>query len=312
MRCRTLFLIVKLVLVVVTMTATRSLTFAQGMSAGLNGMVPAKWITVKNTYTTVNRFRSDAYQTTGFSNRDTYIKIWLPLMHTGKFTLLAAPYYRTEDLETKNDESDPLGRSTNCNLRSTGVDFRSIIRLSENERLSFGFNFNLNSSVDQFEQGHFPRNHTFSGMYVKQKSSTEQIGFGAMVNNGFERVTVLPVFIYNRNYSSRSGLELTLPYKLAYRYNYSARNIFHIKAEGSGRNYLINYERDFFFSRTDLDLGLCYTRLISKTIGLELFAGYRQNVSTELPATIEAVKTSGGVFSVELFALPPNLKKGKG
>jgi hypothetical protein len=52
-------------------------------------------------------------------------------------------------------------------------------------------------------------------------------------------------------------------------------------------------------------MGVTYNKQITKFMGAELFAGYRQNFSYQLPEDIIAVKNSGFVASLEIYIRPP-------
>jgi hypothetical protein len=116
------------------------------------------------------------------------------------------------------------------------------------------------------------------------------------------------VFVYNHNFSNKLGLEISLPHKMALRYNLTPSDIIYLKSEANIRSYFIrdpalkNYD---MFRRIDVDMGIAYNKQITKFMGAELFAGYRHNLSYQLPESITAVKNSGFVASFEIYIRPP-------
>ena len=133
------------------------------------------------------------------------------------------------------------------------------------------------------------------------------MGFGLMINKS-RSLLVLPVFVYNYNFSAKQGLEISLPHKIAWRHNLSPTDIIYVKAEANIRTYFIrNGTIDNFelFRRIDADMGVTYNKQITKFMGAELFAGYRQNFSYHLPEDIIAVKNSGFGASFEIYIRPP-------
>jgi hypothetical protein len=59
------------------------------------------------------------------------------------------------------------------------------------------------------------------------------------------------------------------------------------------------------FRRIDADMGVTYNKQITKFMGAELIAGYRQNFSHQLPEGHYRVKNSGFVASLEIYIRPP-------
>lgn len=276
-------------------------------------MSPSKWITIRNTQAPGKLYRVDGSPTKTYTQEDVYFKMWIPVLNLSKLTLLLGPQYRTEQLEFQSDGENPLRPLGGWNLRSMGVDVRSCLRVDSLAWL--GFNLNLNQSGNLRDQPHdnVPINYTFSSAYIKRTAPNREIGFGFMVNKSFNRFAVLPIFMLNYNYSSKGGFEIYLPYKIAWRQNLSPTDILYVRAEAVTRAYWINGgmqginggTQPYAFRRTEADLGVAYNKQITKLIGAEVFGGYRRNISTHLPGEVTAVKTSGFVFTMELYLRSP-------
>jgi len=274
-------------------------------------MSPSKWITFKNTQAPgrVYAFHNGEYKTC--TQEDFFVKAWFPLMHKSRFSLLVGPQYRTEQLElTKSSSGNdyPIKQLSNWNLRSIGLDIKSLITVDSSSWILTNFNINQSGSLFDGSHAQAPLNYTIMGAYIKKNSPNKEFGFGILANRGFNTLTVLPVFVYHYNYSKKAGIEINLPYKIAWRYNLSPSDIIYLKAEGLTRSYYIKcIDTDSYttFRKLDVDMGVYYNRKITKLIGVELFGGYRKNLTSKLPDGVKSIKTSGMAFSMELYIKPP-------
>jgi Domain of unknown function (DUF6268) len=277
----------------------------QKLKPGLPGMAPSRWITIKHTQAPGRVYQSFGSSSKKYSQEDIYFKAWIPVVYKSRFALMLGPQYRTEQLEFQSNGENPLHLLSSWNLRSIGLDVRSLIRVDSAAFLIMNFNTNQSGNLQDQSHDNVPYNYTFTSIYLRKKSINKEIGFGLMANRSFDRFNVLPVFIFNYNYSSKAGLEISLPHKIAWRYNLSPSDIFYAKAEAITRAYFIVCDSEYAFRRTELDLGVAYNRQITKFMGAEIFAGYRRNINTHLPNEITAVKTSGRVFSFEIYFRSP-------
>jgi hypothetical protein len=266
-------------------------------------MIPTKWITVKMS-SSPGRNLSHSGETLPVVYEDIYAKLWLPVLNKPKMKFLVGPSYRTEQLEFRDHhQNSELGGLSHWNLRSAGLDTRFAYKLNDQRQLGICFNTAYSATVSERPLFHSPLNVNVSALYMHRISDRRERGFGIMYSSNNKGLSVLPVFVWNETFNSRNGLEVSLPYKIAWRHNFSLTDIVHVKAEGSSRNYFISSENDAQFRRRDLDLGIAYTRILNRWMGFELFSGYRYNLSTELPAET-SVNRSGVALSVELFVLP--------
>ena len=285
----------------------------QQFKPGLTGMAPMRWITIRNTQAPGRVYQSLNSNARTYTAEDTYIKAWIPVVIKSRFALAVGPHYRTErlELQPENDASDQL---TTWKLRAIGIDIKSSYALDSTSWLINTANIVQSGNIKNNPQSNIPITYTISSTYIKRKSANKEIGFGLMLNKS-NSLLVLPVFVYNYNFSPRQGLEISLPHKIAWRHNLSRTDIIYVKAEASLRTYFIrNAAMDDYemFRRIDGDLGVAYNKQVTKFMGAELFAGYRQNLSYQLPLDIIAVKNSGFVGTIEIYIRLPqglNFKK---
>jgi len=269
-------------------------------------MSPSKWITIRNTQAPGKLYRVDGSPTKTYTQEDVYFKMWIPVVNLSKFALLLGPQYRTEQLEFQSDGENPLRRLGGWNLRSMGLDLRSCINVDSLSWLAFNVNINQSGNLRDQPHDNVPINYTFSSVFLRRTAPNREIGFGFMLNKSFNRFAILPVFMFNYNFSSKSGIEINLPYKIAWRQNLSPTDILYVRAEAVTRAYWINNDTQAYaFRRTEADMGVAYNKQITKLIGAEVFGGYRRNISTHLPGEVTAVRTSGFVITLELYLRSP-------
>lgn len=282
-------------------------TLAQSSKPGLPGMAPTRWITFRTTHAPGRVFQNLNSNARTYTHEDTYIKAYIPLALKSRFTLAVAPHYRNEELELKDEDDDAYDQMASWRLRSIGLDIKSMFRLDTTSWLVASLNINQAGNIDAGQASTIPLSYTASAIFIKRKAANKEVGYGLLVNKA-NSFLILPVFIYNYNISERFGIEVSLPHKIAGRYNLSPTDILYVKAEGNTRTYFLGQSMNGsadLFRRIDIDMGVSYNKQFLSLLGAEIFAGYRQNLTCRLPETITAVRNSGLVVSVELYIRPP-------
>ena len=280
---------------------------AQEFKPGLPGMAPMRWITIKNTHAPGRVYQSLNSNARTYTAEEKYIKAWIPVVLKSRFALAIGPHYRSEQLELKSATDDVNDQLAAWKLRAIGVDIKSCFALDSTSWLINTANISQSGNIKGNSPSNIPITFTISSIFMKRKSHNKEIGFGLLLNKS-RSLLVLPVFVYNYNFSPKQGLEISLPHKIAWRHNLSPTDIIYLKAEANLRTYFIRGVAidDFeLFRRIDADMGVTYNKQITKFMGAELFAGYRQNFSYQLPEDIIAVKNSGFVVSIEIYIRPP-------
>ena len=284
--------------------------FCQESKPGIDGMAPSRWITIRNTQAPGRSYRTVNTQDQLYTHEDLFFKAWIPVVHKSKFSMVMGPQYRTEQLEFKGDGENSIQGLSDWNMRYVGAELRSMMKVDTSSWLIFGGNINKSGNFKNNGFGNFPLNYTFSAIYLIKKSNNKEFGFGLMASKNYTGIIALPIFMYHYNFSKKTGIEISLPYRASWRYNASSKDVFYVKAEAQNRNYLIRLnDAQCSFRRTDVDLGIAYNRQITKMVGVELFGGYRKNISNSLPTDVVAGKRSGLAFSLELYVRPPSFKK---
>ena len=279
----------------------------QDFKPGLSGMGPSKWITIKHTHAPGKYYRAENGPQKKYTQEDLYIRAWIPVLHKPNYAVVVGPHYRTEQLEFKHTGDNPMNRMGNWQLRSMGIDMKSFFKLNSNSYLVVASNITKSGNLTSVPLRHVPVNYSFTSVYMKKRSDRNEIGLGLLVSRA-RNLTVLPVFVLNYNFpSEKSGIEIALPKKISWRYNLSPSDIFYIKSEAVTKSYY-TYGTDrqpSLFRLIDLDTGVSYNKQVNKFIGVEVFGGYRTNISNRVPSGIVPVRTSGLAASIEIYILPP-------
>jgi hypothetical protein len=276
------------------------------LKPGLAGMAPSKWITFRHTQASGAKYRSLHMDPQKYTQEDIYVRAWIPVVNKPGYTIVLGPHYRTEQLEMSRDGENPMHQMSDWKLRAMGVDMKSLFTLRNSAFLVLASQVNKSGSLANIAWKNVPVNYNFTAVYLKKKSSNKEIGLGFSVSKS-NNLTVLPVVVFNYNYASNAGFEISLPKKIAWRYNISPKDIFYLKSEAVTRSYYTAGLNDEvgIFRKIDVDTGILYNRQINKLIGLEIFGGYRKNISSRLPEGIIPIKTSGLTGSIELYIRPP-------
>jgi hypothetical protein len=282
----------------------------QSVKPGLTGMCPSKWITMRYNNAPGREYASGSLPSQTFSQEEFYFKAWAPVLHKSNFTLLLGPSYRMEQFEIASKGENPLPQFSNWKLQTFTLDIKSLARIDSTSFLIFGVNSNKSGNINFKDT---PLDFTLSAAYLKKRSQNLEYGAGFMLNRSYQSYSFLPVLVFNYNYSEKAGIEIGLPYKMAWRYNISKSDIIYLEAKGMSRRYYIhNADNDLtIFRRIEADMGIAYNRRINSIIGVELFGGYRRNLRCRVPEEITPIRKSGLTFQFELYIQPPKLGKKK-
>jgi hypothetical protein len=273
---------------------------------GLSGMSPSKFLVIRHTQAPGRSLQTSNGALERYNQEDLYFKVWVPLLYKPRFYFLAAPQYRTEQLEFREAPMAEITPVSHWNLRSMGLDVRACYRLDSTSWIAGNVNANRSGNLADVPDRRIPVTFTATAVFLKKKSEKKEVGYGVLMSKGYNRFNVLPVVVFNYNFSAKSGIEISLPHKIAWRRNVSPGNILHLKAEASSRNYtLLANNKLTDFRRMDLDLAVVYNKSINKFAGFEVSTGYRRNLQLEFPCDIAPVDKSGLTFLFELYLKPP-------
>ncbi|MCF0049365.1 hypothetical protein LXM25_04805 [Dyadobacter sp. LJ53] len=295
----------------IILTLLSAHAMCQSLKPGLEGMSPSKWLTIRRTQAPGKTYRFNSTDTKRFTQEEYFMRAWVPLVHSKKVAVLLGPNYRAEQLEFKSSGENPVSHMEGWNLRTFALDLNSIVKLDSSSWFIFTSQINKSGDFGRLLWKEIPMNYTLSASFLRRKSVNKEVGLGVMMNKSF-KITVLPVFIFNYNFSNNAGLEMILPKKIAFRKNLTPSDIIYFKSEAVSRTYYLNQLNSDALGvcrRVDIDMGMSYNRKIGNYAGVEIFAGYRKNVSNRLIEGAVPVRTSGFAGTIELYIQPPKFKK---
>jgi hypothetical protein len=282
----------------------------QSSQPGLSGTAPSKWLTFRNTHSPgkVYNFANAGSKT--YTYEEYFARVWLPVVHNKRVTVLIGPNYRTEQFESKTPGENPIRSMSGWNLRSYGLDVNSFVKLDSTSWLVTTSHFNKSGNMAELSLKQVPLNYTVSASFLRKKSADKEIGAGLMLNQSY-KMTILPVLIFNYNFSEHAGVEMMLPKRVAWRQNLSRNDILYLRGESVTRTYYTNPtggDNPSVYRRVDVDLGLTYNRRLGSWAGVEISAGYRKNLTTKLVEGALPVKPSGLAMTLDFYVQPPRFK----
>ncbi|MBT1696085.1 hypothetical protein KK083_04305 [Fulvivirgaceae bacterium PWU4] len=295
-----------------SLVALNHVCFCQLAKPGLPGMAPSKFLTIRHTQAPGRSLQTSNGSLARYNQEDLYFKAWVPLMLKSGFYILAAPQYRTEQLEFNQSPSSEVNAVSHWNLRSMALDLRTCYHFDSASWFVGNININRSGNLADVPDSRIPVSVTATALFLNKRSARKEVGYGLMVSKGYNRFNALPVLVFNYNFSATSGVEISLPHKIAWRRNITPNDIFYVKADASSRTYTLRDAENRLndFRRTDVDLGVAYNRSLGKYAGLEISSGYRRNLKLELPCNSLPVNKSGLTFMAEFYVKPP-LKSSK-
>lgn len=231
-------------------------------------------------------------------------KIKVPLVNAEGLKVLAGFNYRPEQyyFDRIGPDYESVFQYLNGRiLKNTGFELFASQSFNERHyavlRLKASYNGDYNGLVD-FDNRYAIYNAT--GVFGIKRNENLEYGFGLNFTQSFRNTTILPFFIYNRNFSKRWGIESVLPALLVLRYNASPKTIFLGGARYNSRSYAIsvpqlNEQFDYAMNHSEIRIFLSAEQNLIPWIWLDVEAGYQINFSTDF----EAKSAVAGDFMVE-------------
>jgi len=238
------------------------------------------------------------------------LKLKIPVLLKDDFKLLVGTSYRPEYYNIGNftgNFAPEFAQIDGETMKSTAFQALATKSLSETSYLTFRFKAKYNGDYQGFvDFSNRYSIYTLAGMYGVKKSELLEWGIGLTLNSDFRnRFIALPVFLYNRNFNQKWGVELFLPAIAKVRYNVSPSTILLAGANFASRNYRINVDRmiaenesavaDYVLRHSEIQMGIELEQKIVPWIWFNARVGYQTNFQT----TFEAKNEFAQEFAVE-------------
>ena len=214
-----------------------------------------------------------------------------PVISNNKFILnLSANYYESF-FKTKGSDQNTFAESNVLSslkpgLRTMGLSATAFKPLDDKHFIiaSAMGDFNGNFTWDNFSE-YMPRpTLTFAALYGWKKSDNFMWAVGATQTwRGGERLYV-PLFMFNKTFNDKWGLEMLLPARAHVRYNFSPQSLLLAGFEIEGNSYRLLTKSDPIFNqgishlrRSELKFRMIYEKKLFGFVWISVQAGYRYN-----------------------------------
>lgn len=249
--------------------------------------------------------------------------IKLPLVNSEGLKVLAGFNYRPEQyyFDRIGPDYEPVFQYLNERvLKNTGFEVFGVKSVNDKNyavlRFKASFNGDYTGVVDFNGQYAI---YNVTGLYGFKRSADLEYGFGLTFNQSFRATTLLPFFVYNRNFNERWGMESVLPALAVLRYNASPKTIFLGGFRYNSRSYALNVPDvngpdpvQYAMNHSEIRVFLSAEQNIVPWIWLDAEAGYQINFSTDFevddfPENNFMVEPSNAPYlKLGIFISPPD------
>jgi hypothetical protein len=251
-------------------------------------------------------------------------KLKFPLLNRDEWKVLGDLYhsfetYHFEAIEPGSDFAfQPLDGVRLRRTRLTGYVFKA---LNKRDYLTLRLEASTNGNYEglaKIDKRYMV--YRAALVYGMKKNEDTEWGFGALYNNNFGRVTMLPFLIYNHNFNDKWGLETLLPIRFRLRHNLNERNLVSLAAEYWSSAYSLDLTlpnttqpTPYIFRNASAQFFVEWeTNKLSRWTWLALKGGYSNNFNSRftLPGTrndgrIDAFPSQSVFVAATFFIAPP-------
>lgn len=250
------------------------------------------------------------------------INLKVPVVNKDNFKLLLGYKYRSESFDVNRlggDFTETFQNLDSRDLKNSSLSAYVTKPLNETKYLAFRLRYTASGNYSGIMD--FGSNYAIYKMMalfgVKPDEDFEW-GIGIGINSSFRQTTVLPLFMYNRNFSERWGIETALPGFVFGRYNLSKKSLLLFGVEYNSESYRMGVNLtsspalDYALNHSEV-LGLLrIEQQIAPWVWGNVKAGYQWNFSADFESksvntTPFQVEPSDGLFlQVGVFISPPD------
>lgn len=253
-------------------------------------------------------------------NRQINLKFGVPVILAPTFNVFLSFKYSSEKYGFINSNYELHQTLDNKNLKSTSASLVAIKKF-EKSFLVFkgGVQFNgdfsgvLSTQSENIAYG-------VSAIYGRKIHKDLEWGVGVAYGRDVGSTGILPVFLYNQNFSERWGIEALLPAYVRVRHNLSDRTIIKLGMKAKSDNYYFNAENVggaqssvMRMRRMEMRVGVTVEQQIAGMLWIGLDAGYRTPLGFDFyssgnwnQAIINSTPTGGMYTQLSIFITPPS------
>jgi len=252
------------------------------------------------------------------------LKFKVPIWNKSNFKLMAGFQYFRENFKFKDfgiPESSLFKKLDNKPLKSIGVAVY-IAKLWKGRRyflLKAGINLNGDYNLEEFPKSKFLKFSAFPMLGWKANDKLSY-GVGVAYSHNFGNPIIYPVFVYNKTFNDRWGLEMILPAKVKIRYGIKDHTYFYIGAELNGASYNISLKdstvsnsETILLQKAEVRPAITMNKEIYNWIWFGITAGVRTNFDFSISESntikndniLDSRLNSTFFFNVSIFLVPP-------
>ena len=254
------------------------------------------------------------------ATRRRQIKIKAPLMNKQNFKMAIGFNYRVEDIffdDIEQQSFDFYHQLEDKNLKQLGTSLY-VIKPWRGKRY-----FLLRASASL--NGDYDRTNRPTSDYLKysiapligwKKNENLSYAVGVGYSQNFGRVSVFPLFSYNRTFNDHFGIETMLPLNASLRYStLDKKNYLYLSSNIHGSTYNVGFPNGVsgYLNNTEIKHNLRYEREVYDFIWVGIESGFRTNLNFSLSETpvrrvstiIDSNLNMALYFGFSVFIVPP-------
>ncbi len=232
---------------------------------------------------------------------------------------LQLKYYQHQfefDQEDQITNDDLFQHLDSRKFTSAGIRFFYQQDVRENQQFRIIGGSELKS--DEFQWNRNSTKHFISGTYTWKPSSSTEIGTGVVINQVMGITAVYPLFLFNKDFSPKWSMNLTLPKSASMRYNLNDKNFLIATTELRGWRYNLTeavptYQRNLMLRRVDLQFSVSWEHEIHDWLWFGVDVGYNKNLQyfvanpgdRSRDALINLRSQDAAYTKISLFIVPP-------
>ncbi len=247
-------------------------------------------------------------------------KLKLPIWNAPSFKAALGFYYNNEELSIRNHYR--AANINELNLKKVKANLSLMKLLDSKNYAVLRGEVDMSGDFESLNTDSEYKNFTLSAFWGHKKNENTEFGIGLIYRNGFIGNRLLPVLVYNHNFSEKWGVEIALPKEINIRHNCSKTSSLNIQTSLRTDRYLIKRQENrkvagfnnkpYLFNRLELRTGLAFQKQIIPMVWAEIAAGIRQDVdlfSDTQYSSLSSSEPNSAYFSVSFFVSPPKKSK---
>lgn len=254
------------------------------------------------------------------------LKLKAPLLIKDHFKLLLGYSYYQEGFnfsEISMAHFPTISKLDQMNLKSSS--FSLIVNKSLDERRYLAFQFRYAVSGNFSGIANFRNRYAiyrFLGIYGVKPNDDLEWGFALNISKSFRRFNIIPLFLYNKNFSAKWGIEALLPGFIHIRNNISPSSIVLGGLEFGNKNFRFEVPQDgepdldYAYNQSHLKAIIKYEQRIMPWVWVGAKVGYQYNLNSRFESRNEDttsffLRAENAPFFKLSFFLSPHSKDDK-